>query len=75
MQLTMVSEVPLDSSGALRATSVENKGESATTTNPQKNKNSNNMTNDVLWMKKGERIQQRQDKLKAIVAIFLGPAF
>ena len=36
IQLTMVNAVPLNSAGALFATKVENKGESAITTKPQK---------------------------------------
>ena len=39
IQLTIVSEVPLASSATFCATRVENNGESAITTNPQKNKN------------------------------------
>ncbi len=36
MELTIVNAVPLDAAGALRATRVENRGESATTIIPQK---------------------------------------
>jgi len=36
IQLTIVKAVPLFSAGAFFATSVENNGESAMTTNPQK---------------------------------------
>ena len=39
MQLTMVSAEPLKDSGACRATSVENCGESPTTLKPQRPKN------------------------------------
>ncbi len=38
IQFTIVSEVPLDSSGALCATNVENRGESAITVTLQTNK-------------------------------------
>lgn len=37
MQFTMVSDVPLDASGACWAINEENSGESAVTTKPQKN--------------------------------------
>lgn len=46
MQLTMVSEVPLDCGGALCATKVENKGESAITTMPQHTRNDINKQAD-----------------------------
>lgn len=36
MEFTMVNAVPRDSAGAFLATSVENRGESATTVSPQK---------------------------------------
>ena len=36
IELTMVKAVPLHSAGAFFATRVENRGESAMTTNPQK---------------------------------------
>ena len=41
IQLTIVKDVPLDASGAFWATKVENKGESATTTIPQKKRKIN----------------------------------
>ena len=46
MQFTMVSAVPLEISGALFATSVEKSGESAITTNAQKNKKHKNTAGD-----------------------------
>ena len=75
MQLTMVSEVPRDSSGALRATSVENKGESAITTSAQKNKNEMNTIAESEKRKSGEVMQHKNDKLNAIVAIRFAPKY
>ena len=73
IQLTIVSEVPLDSSGAFNATSVENIGESAVTNHPQKNRKTKNSPTELFIIKRGEQIQHKQDKLREIVAIFLGP--
>src|SRR6478672_6595507 len=70
IQLTMVSAVPLKFSGACFATSEENKGESAITTKPQKNKNIKKTVKEVFNKNIGDNKQQRQDKIKAVVAIF-----
>jgi len=48
MQFTIVSEVPLASSATFCATSVENKGESAITTNPQTNKKTSSAKLELL---------------------------
>ena len=69
MQFTIVSDVPLDSAGALCATKVENRGESAITTSAQKNKKQINRTGEFENKKSGEIRQHRQDKHNAIVAI------
>lgn len=69
----MVREVPIDSSGAFWATKVENKGESATTTRPQMNKNVMNKTTELENRKSGEAKQHKQDKNSEIVAIFFTP--
>ena len=69
----MVSEVPLDSSGAFCATSVENKGESAITTIAQKNKNARKTNCELLSRKYGDRMQQLQDSIKERRAIFCAP--
>lgn len=69
----MVSEVPLDSSGAFWATKVENKGESAITTKAQKNRKPRKNNVELLKRKNGDRIQQQQDSIKEIVAIFCTP--
>lgn len=69
----MVSEVPLDSSATFCATRVENKGESAITTNPQ---NSKKLTsNGTEWpsKKNGESKQHKQDSANAIAAIRFAP--
>lgn len=73
IQFTMVSDVPRDSGYALCATRVENKGESAITTNPQKNKNAIRSVEDGVNRNSGEVRQQRQDSNKAMVAIRLAP--
>ena len=75
MQFTIVREVPLVSSGAVCATNVENKGESAITTRPQKNRKTINATGDGLSKKNGETIQHKPDKHNEIPAIFLAPYF
>ena len=75
IQFTMVSEVPLDSSATFCATNVENKGESAITTNPQKNKKEINSGIELLNKNKGDNKQQQQDKSNVIVAIFFAPYF
>src|SRR3954462_9701944 len=72
IQFTMVSDVPLDSSGAFCATSVENIGESAVATNPQKIKKLNKTTTELLIRNKGEQRQHKPDKANAIPAIFFG---
>ena len=73
MQFTIVREVPLDSSGAFCATRVENRGESAMTTNPQKNKKLIKRTTEWEKRKSGEIIQHKQDKNNATVAVFFMP--
>ena len=72
MQLTMVSDVPLDSAGALCATIVENSGESAMTETPQTNRKANSKGTEAV-MKKGESMQQAPEMNNAIVAIFFAP--
>ena len=75
MQLTMVKDVPLVSSGALCAIKVENKGESAITTSPQLNRNRSSKKAELFNKKSGENIQNRPDKNSEIIAIFLGLNF
>ena len=75
MQFTIVREVPLDSSGALCATRVENKGESAITTSAQMNKKVKNKTSEFKNKKKGETMQHKKDKHNAVVAIFFAPKY
>lgn len=73
MQFTIVSEVPRTSSGACLATNVENNGESAITTSPQKNRKTINTTADLAAKNKGEEIQQRHDRVSATVATVFAP--
>ena len=72
-QLTMVSAVPLDSSGAFLATKVENIGESATTVAPQTNRNRRKIKTESVYNKSGEARQQMPDSNREIVAIFFAP--
>ena len=48
IELTIVKAVPLNSDSALLATRVENKGESATTTIPQKIRNPTKIKADAI---------------------------
>ena len=73
IQFTIVSDVPLESSGALLATSVENNGESAITTNPQKNKKATITIEELLNKNSGERMQHKQESNNEIAAIFFAP--
>ena len=72
MQVIMVREVPLICATAFCATRVENKGESAITTNPQKIKNARNGIAG-RWKTRGDMIQQHPDKNRAVKAVFLTP--
>ena len=73
MQFTAVSEVPLDSAGALRATSVENKGESAITTIPQKKRKLRKIITEPENKMSGETRQHRHERNREVVAIFFSP--
>ena len=75
MQFTNVSDVPLDSASAFLATNVENKGESAITTSPQKSKNAIKANADLFNRNNGEMMQHKQESNNAKVAIFLAPNF
>ena len=75
IQFTKVKEVPLDSSGALWATKVENNGESAITAIPQRNRKQRKRKVEFEKRKSGEIIQQRQDMNKDKVAIFFTPKY
>lgn len=70
MQFTMVSEVPLASSATFCATSVENKGESAMTTDPQTNKKISSAKVELPNKKNGDSKQHEQERNNAVVAIF-----
>lgn len=74
MQVTMVIAVPLICAGAFCATNVENKGESAITTNPQRIRKIRNGIKERLKAN-GEAAQQQPDKRRAVNAIFLVPKF
>lgn len=73
MQFTIVSDVPLDSSGAFCATSVEKSGESAITTSPQKKRKAISNETELVNKNSGERQQHEQDKNNEMVASFFAP--
>lgn len=73
MQFTIVRNVPLDSPGTLCATSVENIGESAATTNPQKIRKAIKSQTELLNKIKGENMQHAHDRDRATAAIFFAP--
>ena len=75
IQFTTVSAVPLYSAGAFCATRVENNGESAMTTNPQKIKKANKRKKELDKKTSGERRQHKPEQNKAEAAIFLVPHF
>ena len=62
IQFTIVNDVPLDSSGAFCAIKVENKGESAMTTNPQKKRKIMSDEAALLNKNSGERQQHKHDQ-------------
>jgi len=69
----IVSDAPLDSSFAFSATNVENNGESAITTRPQKKRNVITAHPEPVNKKKGENRQHKQERNNEIVAIVFGP--
>lgn len=73
MLLTIVSAVPLVSGSVLCATRVENNGESAITTIPQKSRKANNSKSEFPLIISGETRQHKPDKNKAKAAVFLVP--
>ena len=73
MQLTIVRAVPLSSVAEFCATRVENKGESATTITPQKNKNAIKRIGDDTWKIKGSKRQQLPEKSNDVNAVRLMP--
>ena len=74
-QLVMVNKVPLLSIGAFWATNVENKGESAMTTIPQKIRKKNNTVWCEYAISRGEIRQQMHDKNKADTATCFVPKY
>ena len=72
IQLTIVSAAAFDWGIALFATSVENIGESAITTNPQNNRKIKKSNGDSTLSIIGEMMQQMADNNKHINAIFFG---
>ncbi len=73
MEFTMVSAVPLISGEAFLATNVENKGESATTTIPQKLKNAIRTTTEDWRKIKGKLMQHKPDRNRAVAAVRFTP--
>ena len=75
MQFTIVKAVPRRTSGALRATSVENSGESAMTTMPQKKRKRISAVSEVPPRNNGEDKQHKKDSNRESVAIVFGLNF
>jgi hypothetical protein len=73
MQFTIVSDVPLDASGAFCATRVEKSGESAITTRPQKRRKEINSTTEEEAKNNGDSRQQSRERLSDKVAILFTP--
>ena len=73
IQVTIVMAVPFEAGGAFKATRPENTGESAITTNPQKNKKAISKGADVVNKKNGDNRQHKQERDKAMVAILFAP--
>lgn len=73
MQFTIVKAVPLLARGALLATKVENKGESAMTTKPQNIRKRTKKLGDAYSNIKGATQQQRKEENNAKIAVFFVP--
>ena len=73
IEFTMVRAVPLDSEMAFCATNVENNGESAMTTIPQKIRYPKNRISESMIKVNGDNRQQKHDKPSAMVAILFAP--
>ena len=73
IQLTIVSAVPFVSDAALCATKVENIGESAITTMPQKKRNAMNTIVLGVVMMGGEIKQDKTENERATIAVFGAP--
>ena len=72
IEFTIVNAVPLVSGSVFVATRVENKGESAITTNPQKIKKLTKIKG-LLENTKGEIRQHKPDNIRKYVAVFFSP--
>ena len=75
IQFTMVKAVPLSFLGAFCATKVENSGESAITTIPQKSKKSTKVVSFATIKKSGAAKQQIQESKSIEKAVLLVPNF
>lgn len=73
IQFTMVSAVPLSLSGVFCATKVENNGESAITTIPQKSKKTINIASFLIRKMNGVAKQQKQENNNVKKAILFIP--
>ena len=71
----MVNAVPFSFLGAFCATKVENSGESAITTIPQKSKKSTKVVSFATIKKSGEVKQQAQESKSIEKAVLLVPNF
>ena len=73
MQLTIVSDVPLAAAGALRATNVENKGESAATVSPHTKRKVIRAPGAAANRNSGDTRQHMQDSTSDKLATFIVP--
>ena len=73
MQFVIVNAEPRVSSTAFWATNVENSGESAATTIPQKKRKAITSKAELPKRKIGEKTQHKHERKRASVAIRLGP--
>lgn len=74
-QFTIVNAVPRDSREAFLATKVENRGESAITTNPQNIRKQISKISESSFKTKGDNKQQIPESNKAEAAVLLMPDF
>lgn len=73
IEFTIVRAVPLDAAGALFATNVENRGESATTVRPQKIRNATSKMFEPARKISGDSKQQKPERKRAVPAVLLVP--
>ena len=75
IEFTIVNAVPFNSTGAFCATKVENNGESAITTIPQKKRKTSNKIWELPPIINGDIKLHKPEAANALNAIFLAPEF